>query len=220
MDFGVAFNYPRRDPNWLSKVLMAALWSLLVVTSPAVLGYVLESARRVARGEDELLPQWDGNFGAFWVDGLRAFVTMCVYSLPNILIQIVGVAIGFAMAFGAQDGNSGSTAVSLFSMLAQVFSVLWNIFVIAISPAVYVMLMEDDGWGAGFRFGRLRSIIFDRVGTYVIAVLFMFILQLIGSLGVVLCIVGVLITMPYTQIAMAHIFGQLARECAVDYYKE
>ncbi len=220
MDFGLAFNYPRRDPQWLSKVFMCALWSILIVTSPAVLGFVLEAARRVARNEDELLPSWEGNFGAFWMDGLRLCVTIFVYNLPNFVIQMIGVCIGVAMAVGSQDGNSGGAAIGLFSMLAQVFNVLWAVVLAALTPAIYVMLMEENGWGAGFRFGRLRSIVFDRIGTYIIAALFMFILGLLGSFGVVLCVVGALITIPYCQLAGAHICGQLARECAADYYKE
>jgi len=58
MDFGRAFTYPFDDPDWLRKLAIIALISLIPIFGWFVLmGYIVEITRRVIYHEEVLLPE-------------------------------------------------------------------------------------------------------------------------------------------------------------------
>lgn len=63
--------YSVSDPTWLSKSLKWLLAYVGVVTAPILLGYHFEVIRRVARGEEECLPPFQG-LGKMWKQGVRS----------------------------------------------------------------------------------------------------------------------------------------------------
>ena len=51
-DIGEAFSFPFRDPNWVSKFLIVAIFvalSILLIGIPVLYGYYLELVQRVRR---------------------------------------------------------------------------------------------------------------------------------------------------------------------------
>jgi len=51
MDIGRAFNYPRNDPGWVTKMLILGVVSIVPILNLAGFGYMIEGLRRVARGD-------------------------------------------------------------------------------------------------------------------------------------------------------------------------
>lgn len=100
------------DREWLRKVVVGAAFTcLLIVGVPFILGYMLELQRRVVRGVEPTLPEWDDLPNKF-MDGLKLFGIALVYLvcfgilaailrwipfLGELLACILGV--GLSMAF-------------------------------------------------------------------------------------------------------------------------
>ena len=61
------------DREWLRKVVVGAAFTcLLIVGVPFILGYMLELQRRMVRGVEPTLPEWDDLPNKF-MDGLKLF---------------------------------------------------------------------------------------------------------------------------------------------------
>lgn len=210
MDIGRAFNYPRVDQEWLSKMGWFALWALLVVTSPACVGYSIECSRRVADGEEECLPSWDGRFGEYWMDGLRYLVAMFAYAIPMYILMGIMFAVGIAGGVAVGDGN-GEAVAPLMGMAINVVSFLYQIGICFVLPALVVSLIRDNSFGAGFAFGRMLETIKRDFGQYCLCAVLVYVGQMLGGLGVLACGIGIFFTIPYFTLVCAHLVGQLAR---------
>jgi hypothetical protein len=203
MDIGRAFNYPRNDPGWVTKMLILGLVSIVPILNLAGFGYMIEGLRRVARGDEATLPEWD-NFGGYFMDGLRVGVTYLVYAIP--LLLVVGVVIGMAIASGDDGG-----AMGLVSLLANLFQLFWQFLMWVVWPALVLQVAFREGWAVGFDFSAMMASVTRNVGAYVMVLVMTIAFGILGSLGILACGVGILITAPYAQMCTAHLFGQLAQ---------
>lgn len=73
--------YSVSDPSWMSKALKWLLAYIGMVTMPIMIGYYLETVRRVAQGDDEELPSFQ-NLGKMWKQGFFCYLGMVFAILP------------------------------------------------------------------------------------------------------------------------------------------
>jgi len=189
----------------LTKMLIMGVVSVVPIVNLAGMGYMVEGIRRVSRGDDESMPDWD-NFGGYFMDGLRIAVTAMVYALPIFLA--LGVLFGVALA----SGERGEGAAGLMGLLVNLFQMFWQLVMWVVWPSMLIQLAFNPGWGVGFDFGALLGNITRNVGSYVMVLLMTVAFGIVGSLGILACIVGILLTAPYAQMCTAHVIGQFARE--------
>src|SRR5262245_34063546 len=90
LDFIRAFTFVTEDPDWIKKILLGGLFTLLgglcLIGTPFVAGYGLRVIARTARGEARPLPEWD-DWGGLFMDGLKA-VGLYLVCLLALLIPI------------------------------------------------------------------------------------------------------------------------------------
>ncbi|NMA27083.1 MAG: DUF4013 domain-containing protein [Burkholderiales bacterium] len=204
MDISRAFSYPRNDPRWFGKLLSLGLISIFPIVNLIGMGYMVEALRRVARGDEATLPEWD-NYGGYFMDGLRVTVTYMVYALP--LLLVIGVLLGVVIA----SGNDEARGMGLLSMLANLFQMFWQFLLWVVWPALLLQVAFREGWAVGFDFAAMMSNITRNIGAYVMVLVMTVAFGILGTLGILACGVGILITGPYAQMCMAHLFGQLAQ---------
>lgn len=163
-DLGRAFRVPFDDPGWVNKALMALVWSLLVVTLPAIYGAQVAYIRSVARG-DERLPDWDG-FGQKWVDGLLVALAGLVYFLPVLALGavlflpaiIAGVAGGDSGALGALVGGGAC----VFVLASLVYTAAVSVFY---SAAITHFAMRGT-FGAFFDLKGIATLVRGKTGYF------------------------------------------------------
>jgi hypothetical protein len=95
-----------KDPEWKNKFLVGSLLALATTFVPLlglaalaiVYGYALILMRGVIHGEPRQLPRWE-NFGALFVDGLKAALSALGYVLPGLVIMVCAYLAMFTSSF-------------------------------------------------------------------------------------------------------------------------
>ncbi len=211
MEFGRAFTFAFQDPDWLKKVGIAALVSLIpVIGGITLMGWGLEITRRVINNDPDPLPGWD-NFSSFISKGFQAFVVSLAYALPIILVVMCQYGVSFALIFASSNSDSSTmggiaTVVGVcMTCIVILFAIVAGFFI----PAALGNLAATGELGAAFRFNQIFALLRAAPGPYVMEILGVALASMILSpLGILICGVGLLFTTAYTTTLSAHLTGQ------------
>ena len=223
MDINKAVRYVTEDKTWLSKLLIGVLMSVLsflIVPALILQGYVVKIIRRVMGGEWDGLPEWD-DWGGLLRDGFFVTVAEIVYTLPFILLMIVGAAAtgGLASVTGSENAAGLIATTGGLGMLCLVF--LFVIALLLLMPAILIQYAIKDDFGALFRFnevfGLMRANMADillvflvSVGATLVITLVTGVLSLIPCLGWIAAFLIGLATAPFISFVTGHLYGQIA----------
>ncbi len=217
MDIGKAFSYVFEDQEWLKKVLIGGVVSLVPIVNFAATGYFLEETKRVSEGRELPLPEWD-NLGGYFMKGLMTFVAGFVYSLPALLIYccafILPPMIASAGATGQRGGNGGplEAVAGLLFICGICLILIYLLALLLFLPALLVRYALTDQFSAFFQFGPAWQLIQTNVGGYVMAVLVYVIAAMIaGIVGSIACFIGAAFTGFWASLVAAYLFGGFAR---------
>lgn len=206
MDFGSAFTFVFDDEEWLKKILLVGLITLIpFVGWLFVLGWTLEISRRVSKGESILLPGLE-EFGERLVLGLKGLVVAFVYTLP---ITIIAVLYAGVFAF---DIEAIAELVIVFTVLYVCCISLFSLVLVVFMPTAFGALAETGRMGEAFRFGRMWSLIKAAPVAYILAIIGVWIAGLVSMVGLLLCCVGVIFTAAYAAAVQGNLYGQAYRE--------
>ena len=207
MDIGSSFTYMFQDKDWIKKILIGGVVGFIPIVNFAAIGYVLQIIRNVRDGQTLPLPEWD-EFGKYFVDGLWIFLIFLVWAIPIIVVACLS-GIGTAAV-----GDSGDLqgAYGVVSACFSCLMVLWGFVIAAASPAIMIRFAESGQFNAGFQFGEIFSFISANLGNYIIVIILVWVAGLIASLGVILCVIGVIFTQFWSYLVAGNLMGQLAAE--------
>jgi len=212
MEFGKAFSFAFEDKDWIKKLGIGALLMIIpFIGWLVVAGWGIEITKRVIQRDPQPLPDWS-DFGGYLVKGLQVFVIGLVYSLPIILVNICQQGVTL---FGQQGDTMDETILMAFTVFAVCFgcvSFIYSIFLGFILPAALGNFAATGQMGAGFRFGEVFGLVRAAPVAYLLALLGGFVASLIASLGVILCVIGILFTAVYAYTINAHLYGQAYNE--------
>jgi hypothetical protein len=205
MDIGASFSYMFQDENWIKKVLIGGVVTLIPIVNFAAIGYMIQVIRNVRAGQALPLPEWD-NFSQYFMDGLWIFLIFLVWSIPIIIVACIQGIAGAAVSNNQDAANAYGIVSACLSCLIG----LWALVLGIASPAILVHYVEVGEFMSGFQFSELFAFISANVGNYVIALLLMWVASLVASFGVILCVVGVIFTQFWAYLVAGHLLGQLA----------
>ena len=206
MDFGKAFSFVFEDEEWLKKVGLAGLISLIpLIGQLVVLGWGIEVTRRVIHNHPEPLPDWD-DFMGYLVKGLQVLVIGVVYMLPVIVIQGCTGILPFLNLGG--NGDALATAVAIFVACFGCLTFLYAIFAGLIIPAAMSNFAAKDELKAAFSFGEIFGMVRDNIGPFAMVLLGSLLSGFAASLGVIACVIGVVFTSAYAYAVNGHLMGQ------------
>ncbi len=210
MEFGKAFTYVFEDKDWVTKLLIGGLLSLIPIVNLVVLGYTLRVLKNVADGSEQPLPSWD-DFGSYFVKGLMVVLGSLVWLIPLIAISTAGTVVS-AMAGGdayASERMSGPLVCCMWSL--SCVSGLYGLLMGVVLPAAMTLYAVRDEFAAFFRVGEIVYYVKENLGNYVVALLLIIVASFAAGLGMILCFVGVIFTQFWANLVNSHLLGQVYR---------
>lgn len=223
MDVNNSIRYVLEDKQWISKIVIGALMSILgflIVPALILQGYIVKIIRHVMNGDRNSLPEWD-NWGELLRDGFYVTVAQIVYTLPFIILMIVGglATGGLASITGSED--LAAVAATGGGLLLMCLAILFAIAFLFLTPAILIQYAIKDDFGATFRFGEVFDIIRNNMADILIAFLvtlvaafavsiILGVLSLIPCLGWIAAFLIGLAVGPYISYVAGHLYGQIA----------
>jgi hypothetical protein len=211
MQFGLAFSYPFQDKDWIKKVGIAALVSIIPIAGQIiVLGWGLEVTRRVIRKDPTPLPDWS-DFGSHVVRGIQGFVIGLVYGLPLILLVICQNVLTFGVQATSSYGSraaafSGATAAISGCFGCVIF--LYSLAMAFVLPAAMGSFAASDQLGSAFRFGEVFGLVRAAPSAFLLALVGLLVSGIIAGLGAIVCFIGMFATYAYSMAVDGHLWGQ------------
>ena len=231
MDIMQAVSFLPEEDRWIEKiaigvgvVLVSSVLSFILVGILGffiLAGYSIRLLQNVRDGRHPVLPEWD-DWGGDLSRGFKYTVVGLVWSL-GIFLLFIPTMFGMAM----NGSNSGFAQFIGASIMAVGFclTMLYGIFLILVQPGFTIAFAEDERIQSGLELSRIWGWTRANLGQVIIVAIAILIGEFVistlaGIVGVILCIVGILVTIPLgmvvTYIFQFHLFGQLAREFPMD----
>lgn len=213
MEYGKAFTYVTEDQAWIKKVAIGAVLALTGIGMIPVLGWALEIARRVNRGDAQVLPEWS-DFGKLIVDGFKLIAILFVWMIP--LWLVVGCPSGIVGAVSANPERSGD-ALQLLATAIQVcggfIGAIYGIAVGVLLPAAAGTLAATDDLGKAMNPATAFKLVRANLGVYVIVWLVTAVAAgVLSFIGLLLCGIGVFVAAAYHAAILGHLVGQAYRQ--------
>jgi hypothetical protein len=199
-----AFAWPLRDPEWVQKLLIIALTLLIpVVGSINGLGWMLASLDRLRAGEDRLAPASLRYLGR----GIRLFAVELVYAIGITVIALVIFLPAVAMSVKQGQGSANSALIAAAVLLNLIGFSAITVLSLALTFAMPAIVLATDrgGVGAGINVGAIVRRSRMNLSHTLIAGLMLIAASFVGSIGALVCGVGVLFTSAYALAMQAWI---------------
>jgi hypothetical protein len=199
-----AFAWPARDPEWLTKILIIGLILLIpIVGAINGIGWMLATLDRLRAGEQALAPANFSHIGR----GLRLFVVNLAYGLAIVLVAAAIYVPALLIASGQSQGPANPALVSVaivLSMLAFSVATLGTLALNFALPSI-VLATDRGGISGGLHVSAVLRGSRISLANTLIAGLMLIAAGFVGSLGIVLCGIGVLFTSAYALAMQAWI---------------
>lgn len=211
MDVGRSFTFVTQDPQWISKLAIAAAiyaaGTLLFPIGWILLGYQLEVTRRTYTGQDLPLPEWD-NIGDYFVRGLLVNIGIMIWILPMVAIFACVIIAGVAA------DNSGGLAAILGFCVAGPLLLAFMAFVL---PIVIARFAVEQRFSAMLDIGDILTEARRAIGPLALnAVVAVAVLLGATLIGFMACFIGILVTIPFAYLVLGHLLGQVYRSAHPD----
>lgn len=212
MNIERAITFVTDDPDWIKKILIGGLISLIPIVNFAMIGYVVELMRRVAEDHAEPLPDWGEDFGMYFTDGLKVFVGILIYELP--VFVLLGCYLIAMFALGGFDENLNAQSgeglfvggMFAFQCLMFIYALLMGI----VMPAATIQFAKHGTIGSMLQFGEIFRLIRANLTDYIIMlVVYVGVAYVIAPLGIIACLVGVIFTSWWAYLVFGHLMGQI-----------
>lgn len=234
VDIQKSFTFPFEDKDWITKLGLGALISLIPILNFSWTGYMVEIIRNVCDGAMQPLPTWD-DIGKKFTDGLILFAAGLIYGLPALLL--LGIPTFLMISAGVFSGDRGMQDIS--QILASVGGVLffavicvvvvYSLLLSVVYPAILVIFAHEGTFAACFKFGEIMQLInrnsgafFSAWGMSIVAALLVGVVVSIVTavvgwipcIGWIVSLVATFGSTVYITSVQSHLFGQLGAAAA------
>lgn len=221
MDFVKALTYPFDDQDWLKKLGITVLVSLVMIipvlgTIPGAIllqGWSIEIIRRVRNNHPTPLAEWD-DFGGIFSKGLSPFLAGIVYQIPTLIFACIATFVWVLPAAGGDNSDAAAGLAGMASILFTCCSCLIVLYAIAAGVVFYgglIRYVDKPEFGTFMQFGENLALVRNNIGDFGMALVFII---LGGVISGVLSGTGIgaLVATAFSTYFSSHILGQLAQK--------
>ena len=209
LDFGRTLAFFFQDPNWVQKLLIGSLFTILsmfLVGGIFIAGYAARLVRRAARGEPYPLPEWD-DLGGMFVEGLSVMGAYLIHVLPA--AAAVAIMIIPVIVLGERNGEPSPAALLvLVPLIILAFILLFALMFYF--TAAFTRLALEERFGAAFEVQHNLAFLKRNVGNLLLALLAFTASNFIAQFGILLFCVGILPATFWSQCVGAYALGEVA----------
>lgn len=189
---GDSFGWAFRDPQWASKMLVQGLIAIIpIVGWIAMTGWLMLAFENARNGKDELPPA-----GFHLERGIAIFVVFLVYGIVLNLPALVVRGIGGITEAANNGSNAANAAGVSLALLGSLLSFAGSLFFSFLVPSLIVHTYHR-GFAGGFGVENVWKYATVNVSNSVLTALIVFVASIIGGLGVIVCCIGLIFTVPY-----------------------
>lgn len=157
-----AIRYPWNGEKNVETILIGGVLTLLgflLIPMLPVYGYVVRVLRDVSTGDDEFPPVFE-DWESLFVDGLKAFVVLFVYSVvAALVVGLVVLGLVLPVTFTQGPGTGGPNVLGLvLALFVAAVAVVVSVAVAYLLPAAVAAFARTGRLGAAFSPGEIRSI--------------------------------------------------------------
>lgn len=212
VDLGPALRGLTSDPGWLKKYSIAGLCMLIPVAGPvALLGWTRRIYDASKAGDDESLP--DVALGQDLRYGVAPFAAIMNLAVPAMVLAFFVWGVAFGMIFWAGQGSGGELSDTAAQLLAVVL-MLANFLFMAGIFVLNVLMPEFQRRGFNGETTPLLSVgtsvraIMGSPGGFFTVIIGLFVANAISSVGVFVCYVGMIVSVPMAMAVYARLLAQ------------
>jgi hypothetical protein len=227
VDIEKSFTFPFEDKDWLSKLGLGALISMVPILNFAWSGYLVGVLRNVMNGVTEPLPTWD-DLGKKFTDGLILLGAWLVYALPILIVFCLPMTI---LAFSGrleELENLERMSEAGGALLACIMCVLF-LYGMALSllyPAILILFARDGTFASCFKLREAFDLITRNLGPFLtawglsivanmgvglVSSFINMVLSIIPCIGSIIGMALMFASITYTSVVYVHLFGQFGR---------
>lgn len=207
MDIAKTFDFIKEDKDWVVKLLIVGLISLIpVVGQLYAWGWMMEISKRTELGKGGTLP--DVDFGTFLKYGFRYTVLEIIYSILPSIVLFAMMFIG-SILLGVDNGFLNFIG-SIFMLVLFIIMIVVIVALYALSFAGYLRIMDTGTISAGLDFDLILNMVRNNPREFLIVIGMSIVYCMLACLGLIVCCVGILFTMPLASAGLATLLGQLS----------
>ena len=211
MDISRSLSYIADDEDWLKKLLVGGLISLIpIVGQIYAQGYATQVLKNIIGGKESPLPEPTEDFGDKLLHGVIAWVITTVYALPLILLSIIS-GVGIALVAAAADSSDAVGVLAALTgscagLIGLALLVAYGLFV----PYAWSAYAESLQFGDAFKLSTIWAMVKANIGQTLLTLLVIALVAIVaGSVGSAVCGIGVAFTGFYAQLVIAFLTGKL-----------
>lgn len=213
-NIGDSFTFPFKDPEWPTKIIIGGLFVILsfaFVGLPVLYGYFIELIQRVRRREQQPLPEWK-DVGVKFITGIKYLVALLVYSIPVILVMAGFVVFMLLLSLGLHEHSIAGFFTGMAGVIFVIIFVMpYSLVVAILTPVITLKFAERERISDALRITEVFRTFRMCWQDTLIAALIGFGVEILASAGLLMLIIGVVLTIFYASLVRFHLIGQIAQ---------
>ena len=209
-ELGKAFSFPFKDPDWVTKFLIAVLFMFLCLIGIGffvLAGYFIQVTQRVMRREQNLMPDWS-HIGIKFVIGFKFVVVYLLYLLPVFLLLAPVWVLAILSAASDQPEVAGIVAM-VYVFGAILLIVPYSLALAVLMPIIAYRYAEHERISEALDIGTVLAHFKINWQNTVIVALIVIGIESFAAIGIIAFIVGVFFTLFYSYLVSAYLHGAL-----------
>ena len=211
LEYSTPYGFFYKDKGWFKKLVITSLLTMTLIGAAPVFGWAIEIVRRVARGEEPVVPELE-DWGLYWKLGGKFAFANALWLLPLLLATVL---LYLPLIFVNQIPPELLLVIFSGVLLCVmgflfVYSIVYAYFI----PVMMVSLADDDSAWQAANPVHLWRLARPRLGGYLM-------LYLVVGVGMVNLVVflsafTLFLLLPplvvYLTLVTAHFAGQLGKK--------